>query len=216
MNFSRKNHRLYYEDFFLCEAAARIVRVEKDSIELDATVAYPEGGGQEFDHGFICLENGSVLRFDGAEKIYTRLAGLSEFPGLQVDGVIQHLIAEEDQPLLARLEPGMPVIVRIDVERRARLALSHTASYLLYLGVAKIRPDAIESTIGCHIKTDGARFDFSLETRLSAEELLSIEHLANGYVQRNASITVSLMRGSGTARKKSFHAGESIFPTRRQ
>lgn len=191
MNFSRKTHRLYYRDFFLRESLTHIVRVEKDSIELDSTVAYPEGGGQEADHGVICLENGSILRFDGAKKIYTQLAGLREFPGLQVDGVIQHLIVEQDRPLLDGLAPGMQAIVRIDIERRARLALSHTASYLLYLGIGKIRPAAIESTIGCHIKTDGARFDFSVETRFSAEELLAIEQLANGYVHRNASITVS-------------------------
>lgn len=191
MIFSRKTHQLYYQDFFLRQATAQIVHIEKDSIELDSTVAYPEGGGQESDHGIIRLDNGRVLRFDGAKKIYTRLAGLSEFPGLQVDGVIQHLIVEEDRPLLGGLEPGMSAIVNIDVERRARLALSHTASHLLYLGIGKIRPDAIDSTIGCHIKTDGARFDFSIETRFSVEDLLSIEQCANGYVQRNAAITVS-------------------------
>ncbi|MCD2513337.1 hypothetical protein [Comamonas endophytica] len=163
MIFSGNTQRLYYQDFFLCEALTRIVRVEEDSIELDSTVAYPEGSGQECDQGAICLENGTLLRFIGVKKIYTRLAGLKEFPGLQVDGVIQHLVAEGDRPLLGGLEPGMPATMRIDVERRARLALSHTASHLLYLGIGKIRPDAIESTIGCHIKTDGARFDFSVQ-----------------------------------------------------
>ena len=210
MNFSRKTHRLYYQDFFLCQASTRIVRVEKDSIELDSTVAYPEGGGQESDHGVIRLENGRILRFAGAKKIYTRLAGLSEFPGLQVDGVIQHLIVEEDRPLLDGLESGMSAIVNIDVERRARLALSHTASHLLYLGIGKIRPDAIDSTIGCHIKTDGARFDFSMETRFSVEDLLSIEQCANDYVQRNASITVSAHPQVPDARL--WHCEAAVIP----
>ncbi len=191
MTFKRKTNRLYYQDFHLSEAKARVVRVEKDSIELDATVAYPEGGGQEADHGVIRLESGAALRFNDAKKIYTRLAALSDFPGLYVDGVIQHVIAEEDRQLLSLIEPGMLAIVSIDVKRRAGLALSHTASHLLYLGIEEVRPDAIESTIGCHIKTDGARFDFMVETRFSTDELLAIEQVANGYVHRNASITVS-------------------------
>lgn len=210
MNFSRKTHRLYYQDFFLSENLARVVRIEKESIELDSTIAYPEGGGQESDHGFIRMENGIILRFNGAKKVYTRLAGLSEFPGLQVDGVIQHLIVEDDRPLLERVQAGMQATVSIDIERRARLALSHTASHLLYLGIEKIRPDAVDSTIGCHIKTDGARFDFSVETRFSAEELLSIEQCSNGYVQRNASITVSAHHQVPDARL--WHCETAVIP----
>lgn len=210
MDFERKTNRLYYHDFFLREALTQVVRVEKDCIELNATVAYPEGGGQESDHGVIRLEDGTTLRFNGAKKIYTRLAGLKEFPGLHVDGVIQHMIIEEDRPLLNRIGQGMSAIVSIDVDRRARLALSHTASHLLYLGIGKIRPDAVESTIGCHIKTDGARFDFSIGTRFGADELLSIEEVANEYVRRNASISVSAHQQIPDARL--WHCEEHVIP----
>jgi alanyl-tRNA synthetase len=55
MKFERRTQKLYYEDFFLSEAAAKIVKVGPDYIELDATVAYPEGGGQEADQGTISL-----------------------------------------------------------------------------------------------------------------------------------------------------------------
>lgn len=210
MTFNRKTNRLYYQDFHLSEASTRVVRVEKDCIELDATIAYPEGGGQEADHGAIRFDNGITLRFDDAKKIYTRLAGLSDFPGLYVDGVIQHVIVEEDRPLLSRVEQGMLATVSIDITRRAALALSHTASHLLYLGIGKVRPDAIESTIGCHIKTDGARFDFLVETRFSAEELLAIEQIANEYVQRNSSITVSSHPLVPDARL--WHCEENVIP----
>jgi alanyl-tRNA synthetase len=210
MNFERKTIRLYYQDFLLREAQTRVVRVEKDVIEFEATVAYPEGGGQESDHGVIRFEDGTTLRFDGAKKLYTHSAGLSEFPGLQVDGVIQHMIVEEDQPRLSRIERGMSAIVSIDVDRRARLALSHTASHLLYLGIGQFRPDAIKWTIGCHIKTDGARFDFSVETRFSADELLSIEQAANEYVHRNASVTVSAHQQVPDARL--WHCEGHVIP----
>jgi alanyl-tRNA synthetase len=191
MNFERKTARLYDQDFYLREAQTRVVRIEQDSIEFEATVAYPEGGGQEADHGVIRLEDGTSLRFDWAKKIYTRPAALPEFPGLQVDGIILHRIVEADRPLLGAVRPGMAATVDIDIERRARLSLSHTASHLLYLGVGRIRPDAIPGTIGCHIKPDGARFDFAVERRFEPDELLAIEAAANGYVERDAAITVS-------------------------
>lgn len=209
MIFERKTHRLYYQDFLLREAQTRVVRVEKDAIELEATVAYPVGGGQESDHGIIRFENGTTLRFDGAKKLYTHSAGLSEFPGLQVDGVIQHVIVEEDQPQLSRIEQGMSAIVSIDVDRRARLALSHTASHLLYLGIGQIRPDAIKGTIGCHIKMDGARFDFRLRHGLVLKNYFpSNRPPMNTCIEMHPSRSVQISRylthDSGTVKAMSF------------
>ncbi|MCW5254950.1 alanyl-tRNA editing protein [Verminephrobacter aporrectodeae subsp. tuberculatae] len=210
MIFNRRTRRLYYEDFLLYKAPARVVRIEDDSIELDATVAYPEGGGQEADHGTIVLDDGTVLRFDDAKKLYLHPAGLAEFPGLQVGGVIKHVIVPEDRLLLRQASLGAPVVVQIDVERRARLALSHTASHLLYLGISQVRPEAIESTIGCHIRPHGARFDFAVENRFEADELARIELVANAYVQSNALVSVSAHAAEPDARL--WHCDGRVIP----
>ncbi len=191
MKFERQTAKLYYSDFFLSQTQARIVKVGPDFIELDATVAYPEGGGQDADTGTIELDDGRSLRFIWTKRMYAHASGLATFPDVQLGGVIWHMIDPAQQALLPSITPGSSVTVRIDIERRARLSLSHTASHLLYLSVGQHRPEAIQDTLGCHLKTDGARFDFSINTRFTAEDLARIEATANAYVQRNVAITVS-------------------------
>ena len=191
MKFSRTTEKLYYSDFYLSQTPARVVKLGPDFVELDVTIAFPEGGGQESDRGSIVLADGRVLRFIDVKRLYGHFSGLSEFSDLQVAGVILHMIHPDDQPMLADLAIDAEVSVQIDVERRARLSLSHTASHLLYLGVGQHRPDAVASTIGCHIKDDGARFDFGVAERFSAEQIALIESCANAFVARAAAITVS-------------------------
>ena len=188
---NRSTRKLYYTDCYLSQTRARVVKTGPDFIELDVTVAFPEGGGQESDCGTIVLDDGSVLRFIEAKRLYGNWSGLADMPGLQVDGVIWHVIHPDDCTILARVAGDADVTEHIDVERRARLSLSHTASHLLYLGVGMHRPDAIAHTIGCHIKEDGARFDFGVSERFSAGQIAHIEARANEFVQQAAAITVS-------------------------
>jgi Ser-tRNA(Ala) deacylase AlaX len=191
MTFERRTRKLYYEDFFLTEAKVKVVKVGTDYIELDATVAYPEGGGQDADQGTISFADGRLVRFIWAKKLYTHRSGLTEFPDVQVDGIIRHRVHPDDILMLANIQPGTEVTVAIDIERRARLSLSHTASHLLYLAVSKYRQDVIEGILGCHIKTDGARFDFRVNERFTSEEISNIEEEANALVTRDVKIEIS-------------------------
>lgn len=191
MKFVRCTEKLYYSDFYLSRTRAAVVKVGPDFVELDATVAYPEGGGQEADQGQLTLADGTVLKFIWVKRIYAHSSGLAEFPDVQLGGVIWHMIDPADQAKLADLAPGQVVTVDIDITRRAQLSLSHTASHLVYLGVGKVRPDAVNNTIGCHIKVDGARFDFAVNDRITAEELQQIAEIANGFVHRDSAIIVS-------------------------
>lgn len=191
MKLERQTEKLFYRDFHLAQARAVVVKTGADFIELDATVAYPEGGGQEADTGTIALDGGPLVRFAWAKKMYGQRAGISGFEDVQVGGVIWHMVAHEDEALLAHFAPGMSVTVSIDVERRARLSLSHTASHFLYLAIAQHRPDAVAATLGCHIKTDGARFDFAVGERFTPHQLALIEQTANAYVSRDAPVSVT-------------------------
>lgn len=210
MKLDRRTCKLYYEDFYLSRTQAKIVKIGSDYIELDATVAYPEGGGQESDRGVIALRDGREIRFIGAKRLYGHLTGLPDFPGLQIEGVIWHLVEPNDQALLAELEIGAEVTVSIDVERRARLSLSHTASHLLYIGIGMHRPDAIKSTLGCHIKSDGARFDFGVGERFTGEQVSQIEASANDFVARDAKIAVSAHPSAPDARM--WHCEGHVIP----
>lgn len=191
MKFHRKTRKRYYEDPYLSHSDATVVRIEADMVELDATVAFPEGGGQEADHGTIVLADGRILRFVDVKKMYGHTPGIEGYPDVQVDGVIWHKLHVDDQPLLNDLSVGDAVTVRIDIERRARLTLSHTASHILYVAIGQIRPDAIKMTLGCHIRTDGARFDFGVQERFTPEQIAQIEACAHELVLQNAPITMS-------------------------
>lgn len=188
--FDRQTKRLYYEEMYLRRASASIVKMGDDFIELDATIAYPEGGGQEADTGVITARDGTTLRFVGAKKLFGRMIFLDDFPNIQVEGIVRHLIHPQDIPELNKLSIGAAVDISIDVERRASLSLSHTASHLLYVGIGTIRPDAIPGTLGCHIKTNSARFDFSIKERFTEAQLKEIADVANQMVQRNSSVTL--------------------------
>jgi Ser-tRNA(Ala) deacylase AlaX len=189
MKLNRSTRKLYYEDFYLRQATATVVRIGEDHLELSATMAYPEGGGQESDHGVITCA-GKDFRFIGAKKMYGELAGIPDFAGVQVGGVVWHIIHPDDRAALGAIEPGAVASIHIDVERRARLSLSHTASHLLFIGVGIHRPDATNSTLGCHIRIDSARFDFALQQRFSADEVAAIEATANKLVARDERVTV--------------------------
>jgi Ser-tRNA(Ala) deacylase AlaX len=197
---NRQTRRLYYERPYLSSCTAGIVRLGTDHIEMDQTIAFPEGGGQEPDQGSITVEGGITLRYIHVKKMYSMPGYLAHLPDVQVGGVIWHVIAPDDQPLLAQLREGQQARVEIDVARRARLALSHTASHLLYLGIAAHRPDTMGATLGCHIKTDGARFDFQVDERFRAEELLAISDTANHLVKRALPIEVFADEGCPDAR----------------
>jgi Ser-tRNA(Ala) deacylase AlaX len=186
--FHRETQKCYYEDAYLRECHAQIVKVGVDYIELDRTVAYPEGGGQESDHGVIEAPGWLQVRFVHARKMYASKVHIPDMHDVGIGGVIEHVVHEQDSGLLEKLHPGMPVVVRIDVDRRARLSLSHTASHLVYLAVSKIRPEAIARTLGCHIRPIAARFDFGINNRFMPDELEEIEKVANAYVARNGSV----------------------------
>ncbi len=65
----RNTEKLYYKDQYLAGASTQVTRVHSDGIELQSTVAYPEGGGQEADVGTIELPIGTV-RFVWVKKLY--------------------------------------------------------------------------------------------------------------------------------------------------
>jgi len=189
LSFPRHTDRLYYSDNFLYKARSVVSKIGSDYVELKATVAYPEGGGQESDIGTLALPDGKIIRFIHVRKMYGQRANIPGFPDIQLGGVIEHVIHPEDIQYLATLRVNDAVQISIDTMRRAQLSLSHTASHLLYLGVGKIRPDAIAWTLGCHIRPDGARFDFGVGNRFTPDEVQAVEQIANNFVARGSAVT---------------------------
>lgn len=190
MIFSRKTRKLYYDHPTLFSTSTRVVKVVNHAIELEATIAYPEGGGQDSDIGTITRADGRVLRFVHAKTMYAHSPRLVEFPDIQVDGIVLHEVDPEDRALLSEVQPGEEVRIDIDVSRRFLNSLSHTASHLLYVAIGIQRPDLIGKTIGCHIKPEGARFDFATPERFTPSDLERIQALATELALQSLEVRV--------------------------
>lgn len=178
-SIGRKTRKIFYESPSQLKCNAKITKIGRDFVELDQTIAYPEGGGQDSDQGRLILPNGIALRFVHARKMYGLPAKMNECPDLLVGGVIEHVVHPDDCSKLESFSEGEDINVEIDFLRRRQLSLSHTASHLLYLAIKKVRPDVISHTLGCHISIESARFDFFTNERFSSDEVSEINRAAN-------------------------------------
>jgi len=176
---TNKTERLHLGNPFLSSCMAQVIAIDPEQgIVLDRTVAYAEGGGQEGDRGVleISADSDKVIPFIDAQKGSGRLLMLNDFPSIHVDTPVYHKVEEEN---LHHFHIGLTVRIKIDVERRAKLTVSHTGIHLVLMGLESIYPDIYSRIIGCHIKETGARLDFSVEEKMTAEDILQAQEFAN-------------------------------------
>jgi misacylated tRNA(Ala) deacylase len=147
---------LFRQDAYLRETPAAVVAVGEQGVLLDRTVFYPLGGGQAGDSGVLVLADGSVLQIADTRKHKDEEGR----PTAQ----IAHVPAPGQEALLARLQPGTPVVARIDWERRHKLMRFHTTTHLL----CHLVPQLVN---GCSITPEYARLDFNMTDPLDKEAL---------------------------------------------
>lgn len=129
---------------------------------LDATVFYPEGGGQVGDVGILTV---------GDEKI--RVTDTKKENDLIihfVDSVPKNVTAE--------------VIGEVDQARRKEITKNHTSTHLLQ--------SALKSVLGDHVAQKGSlvneellRFDFAHFSKLTDEEIQEVEDIVNAKIREN-------------------------------
>src|SRR5260221_5804983 len=108
--------KLFWQDPYLSELETRITSVEGAVITVAETIFYAFSGGQESDHGTIGNRNVLEARLEGREIFYR----LESNHGLQ---------------------PGEPVSIKIDWERRYRLMRLHfSAEIVLELAYKRWAP----------------------------------------------------------------------------
>jgi Ser-tRNA(Ala) deacylase AlaX len=184
---TRWTQKFFNEFPWVSSIDAVVVESRPEGLRLDRTIAYAESGGQEGDCGVITAASGDSVPFSDTQRGPGRLLFLPGFSGVHVEVPIYHTIPANSTSLF---HVGDTIRIAIDTQRRARLTLSHSASHLLYLGVKLVRPDAIDNVIGCHIKEDQARFDFSVTERFTADEIVAIQQSANQWVSRSLAIFI--------------------------
>lgn len=180
--------KLYYENQYQKSCKARLIEATESALILDRTVFFPEGGGQESDHGWIRID-GKTLRISNARLIDAREIDLEGFQGGKSGGVIIHEVHPDDTRLINDLDLNSHAEAEIDINRRQKLTLSHSASHLLFVAAMDVRASLKGSTIGCHIKEDSARFDFMTHA-FTPCDIRKIEDLANQMANSRTPMTV--------------------------
>jgi len=142
---------IFRDDAYARTAAARVTSVNERGIELDRTLFYPLGGGQPGDTGTLVRANGE------------RIAVIDTRKGETVGSVL-HLLA----PGAARLEPGEPLTLELDWERRYALMRLHTALHVMSCVV-------VAPVSGGNISPDKARLDFDIDMSLLNAEVIERE-----------------------------------------
>jgi len=157
--------RLYYEDAYISEFKAKVLRISDNRVVLDKTAFYPEGGGQPSDYGYL-ESDGKRSRVIDAQK-----AG----------GVIVHFV----EGLVPK--EGDEVRGLIDWERRISLMRNHSATHIVMGAARRVLGEHVWQS-GAQKDVDRTRLDISHPKRLTTEEVGKIERLANEVVMRNLPI----------------------------
>jgi alanyl-tRNA synthetase len=173
---------LYYEDPYLSEFEARVLRVLNDQhVILEKTAFYPEGGGQPADHGY--------LTFDEAR---------SEVVDVQkVGNVIVHVV-KGPVP-----REGDKVRGTIDWERRSSFMKHHTSTHVVMGAARRVLGEHVWQA-GSQKGAERSRLDISHFKRLTREEIREIERLANQAVIRNIPVESSWMPREEAEKKYGF------------
>src|SRR5882672_8267714 len=171
--------RLYYNDSYLCEFEARIVRRSEDGgcIYLDHTAFYPSSGGQPFDTGTI--GGAAVIDvIDEGEEIAHRTA----------------------KPVL-----GDMARCTVDWPRRFDHMQQHTGQHLLS---AVFQERFQLKTVSFHLGQESSTIDLETPS-LEHAKILAAERLANDVVFENRPVLVSYEEAGAVAglRKPSGREG---------
>ena len=147
---------------------------DEAQLVLNQTPFYGESGGQVGDSGVIKGAKGALFRVIATEK---KLGDLFVHTGIVEAG---------------GFKSGSDVELAVDHARRAAIRANHSATHLLH--------EALRQVLGTHVSQKGSlvspdrlRFDFSHTKPMTAEEIASVEALANAIVLQNAPVETRLM-----------------------
>ena len=153
--------KLYYQDAYQKEFDAMITKVaEKDGktiVALDATAFYPEGGGQGADTGMIQVADATFHVSDVQEA----------------DDVIWHTIEDATDAL----KEGARIHGTIDWDRRFDHMQQHSGEHIVSGMICR---EFHCDNVGFHMGEDVVTIDYN--TRISMEDALRIEEMANQYI----------------------------------
>ena len=151
------------------ESAGQAVKGRQVELVLEETPFYAEGGGQVGDRGTISGPNGRVR----VEDTQSPVAGL----------IVHRGVVEEGDISL-----GERVSAQVEPSRRLDSARNHSGTHLLHASLRSILGPHVRQA-GSLVSPDRLRFDFSHVSPLSAEEVGSVQNLANARIRDNLRVS---------------------------
>lgn len=139
---------------------------------LENTPFYAESGGQIGDSGFLEV-NGVVFEVKDTQKY----------------GQIFGHIGELTQGILC---VGQSVNAVIDMERRHRISLNHSATHLLHAALRQVLGDHVAQK-GSLVSDTALRFDFIQPESITQAQLAEVERVVNYHVRANYPIQTDIM-----------------------
>jgi len=167
-----------YEDKRKRSFRAKVLAVEGEAVVLDQTYFYPEGGGQEADHGTI--------------------ADREVYDVQKVGPSVLHFVRGDAAPLLKTR-----VTCVIDGERREALMRNHTATHIVLGAARKVLGNHVWQA-GAHKAPDLARLDITHYDALTEAEVARIEELANAEVLGHHQVRAKVMARDVAEKKFGF------------
>jgi misacylated tRNA(Ala) deacylase len=149
---------LFRDDAYLTTASARVTAVHERGIELDRTLFYPLGGGQQGDSGKLLRASGETIIIADTRK------------GDGLDSVLHVPAAGSVLP-----EVGESLQMEIDWHKRYALMRLHTALHVMSCVV-------VAPVTGGNISVDKGRLDFDID--MSLLDAKAIEHGTNELIAR--------------------------------
>ncbi len=141
-------------------------------VVLDVTPFYAEGGGQLADWGTI-LGLGATTP--------------TELSVIDVQQPIPGLVVHRTTVLNGELVVGDPVVARVDVERRASVSRSHSATHLLHSGLRRALGDTAAQA-GSLNAPGRLRFDFTTPSAVPPSVLGDVEDEINEVLLRDLEV----------------------------
>ncbi|MDR0514945.1 MAG: alanine--tRNA ligase [Coriobacteriaceae bacterium] len=138
---------------------------QSGEVVCDQSPFYAEKGGQVGDTGTMCAPGLRLVVTDTQEP---------------EKGLVSHTVTVEE----GKLALGDTLQLAIDAPRRERISRNHTATHILHW--------ALREVLGEHVKQAGSlvapnrlRFDFTHFEALTADQIASVERLANEKIMEN-------------------------------
>jgi len=188
-------HLLYYEDAYIKQFEARIVKViqvdGRTGLVLDQTAFYPTGGGQPTDNGMVKGDNWEAKVVDVQWR----------------DGVPVHVLGE----VKGEIKEQDKIVGSIDWSRRWALMRNHTAAHLVSEAVRQAVGRPVE-IVGSAVNVDKSRLDLGHEGSLR-ELFAEIEEISNKVVKENRPIIIRMTpRSEAEAYVQRFHESLKTLP----